>query len=133
MGQYTGYANIIQEANYIGREVEPIPTWMPNHGVLQTEWEFTTGNNEYTKIQELRLCPWITDLLKPGDEEDTWVMMGVSRKQPRKSSRQFQFKIVQEDGAIGETNNTLYLSGVVRGYDEKSEDYQTVIDYFSIK
>ena len=34
MGQYTGYANIIQEANYIGREVEPIPTWMPNHGVL---------------------------------------------------------------------------------------------------
>lgn len=136
-GGYCGYANLVAEAAVTGEEYPDIPDWMLHDGVLQTEWSFSTEDYEYSKVYEIDLNQWVADLMKPNLQgKDEWTMMGVSSKYPRQTSRQFQFKIVSSDDstkAIGDTNNTLYLSGVVRSYQEEAQEYQILINFFSIK
>ena len=119
-GGYCGYANLVAEAAITGEDYPEIPDWMAHGGVY-----------------EIDLNQWIADLMKPNLQgSGEWTMMGVSSKKPRKTSRQFQFKIVSSDGltkAIGDTNNTLYLSGVVRSYQEQAEEDQIHINFFSIR
>ena len=130
-GEYSGYANFVEEAGHIGVEIPSIPDWMPRDGVLQTEWQFTTGVGEYIKIYELKLNEWLLDLLKP-TSDGSWTMIGVSSKNNRKTGRLFQFRIAEKGGAVGATNNTLCLSGVAREQSPE-EGYQMLIKYFSIK
>ena len=136
-GKYCGYANLVAEAAVTGEDYPDIPDWMPHSGVLQTEWNFSTEAHEYSKVYEIDLNEWIADLMKPNLQgNDEWTMMGISSKNPRKTSRQFQFKIVSSDGsteAIGDTNNTLCLSGVERRYQGEVQGYQIHINFFSIK
>lgn len=137
-GGYSGYANLIAEAERTGVNYpKEALDWMPRKGVLQTEWTFDTGNEEYSKIYEIDLNEWIADLMKPNlNSTNEWTMMGVSSKKPRKTSRQFQFKIVASNGsikAIGDTNNTLYLSGVVGQENQEKTECQIHINFFSIK
>lgn len=138
-GKYCGYANLLaEEAKKTGADhPEEAPDWMPNRGVLQTEWTFDTGNEEYSKIFKIDLNEWIAALMKPNlKSTNEWTMMGVSSKKPRKTSRQFQFRIVTSDGstkAIGDTNNTLYLSGVVGQENQEKTECQININFFSIK
>lgn len=130
-GRFSGYANLAGEKMYPDPKDDTlfpwVPDWMPKGGVLQTEWNFTTGNKD-TYVFNLNLCEWILDLLKYREDDDKWILMGLTKK--NNLSRLFQFKVVSPDGSVGNTNNILALSRVERGNQDEALCH---IGYFSIK
>lgn len=131
MGTFTGYANM---ANQIidGRISEgvrhpDVPGWMPNGGVLKTEWTFTADTE--TRLYEISLNTWILDLLKPIPTTGEWGLIGLANNKQDTTSRAFQFRLLTDDGRVGTTNSTLVLSRVHKVL----EDNSVSIGFFSIR
>ena len=77
-----GYANLAGQ-KYAGNEnngVYPdVPDWMPNSGILQTEWDITAAKE--TEVLEIDLSTWLLPMLKPMDADfglDTYRLIGVA-------------------------------------------------------
>ena len=107
-----------------------VPAWMPNGGILQTEWEFTAQSDTFKKT--IAFHPWILPMLKPVDGEsfeNGCGLIGVDVAQS--APLLFRFKLVHlGSGAIGESSNTLRV-GMIRGepipYDPEMRFYSSII------
>lgn len=91
-----------------------VPSWMPNGGILQTEWEFTAESDTHKLTIDLE--EWILPMLKPIDGEDfsRCALIGVNRG--TKAPLLMRFKIVRLiTGAVGESRNTLRIGVPVSG------------------
>ena len=102
-GECTGYINIagtlVNALQYPEEYFSSVPTWMPREGILQTEWQFTTGEKvSGPKEYYIYLGSWLLPLLKPVfPNQDYWTMMGLASDKWNKASRLFRFS-VQEEG-----------------------------------
>lgn len=83
----TGYAALYaQEID--GLENIAPPSWMPNGGILQTEWVVPkngSGNTPESFVLYLDVFTWILDLVKPkantngvGRNEQLWCLIGMT-------------------------------------------------------
>lgn len=131
IGTFTGYANmagkIIDGAGGITDTHPDIPSWMTRNGILQTEWQFVAEGT--TQLYVINLNEWIIDLLKPIPELGGWGLIGLSNKKQDRTSRPFQFRLLDDAGQVGNTNNTLLLSRVSK----PSTDDSVSIGFFSIR
>lgn len=108
-----GYYNLVGQHYMCFQEFdqyEPVPEWMPNGGILQTEWEFVaTAKTERINIS---LNSWLLPMLKPiggyWDNEE-YLLIGVHAD---KAPLLMQFRLVNGK-AVGECKNTLCV-GVAR-------------------
>lgn len=121
---HLGYKNQL-EGRYVYDKYKPTilfqstPSWMPNNGLLQTEW--TLPNSTSLSI---RLNEWIVPLVKPMNETtrlgqpnfSTWSfdnkcyvasIIGVAQK--IRASRLFKFCLADEDGIIYPCQHTLKI------------------------
>ena len=136
-GLFTGFANIANREKPNSGQFPEVPEWMSRNeqedpdlykGVLQTEWEFTTGNNT-SYVLELNINTWILPLLKPSDEDGyNWTLMGVPTQRPNKYTRLFQFRVVKED-QIGIAENFMAISDV--SYNPQNNE--CLVKYLSIR
>lgn len=105
-----GYANLVGQrySSYQENELYPdVPRWMPNNGILQTEWEFTAEKEK--EVLEIEIGTWLLPMLKPIDgdfENDTYGLIGVSNRSI--APLLFQFRLVK-DGTVGLCQNTLRI------------------------
>ena len=113
-----GYANLVG-AKYACNEnndVYPdVPDWMPNGGILQTEWEVTAAAE--TEVLEIDLSTWLLPMLKPAEADfdlDTYGLIGVANSCI--APLLFRFCVVK-DGVVGPCMNTLRV-GLAKERDE---------------
>ena len=103
-----GYANLVgtQYKNSSSGVYYPdVPDWMPNNGILQTEWEFTATAE--TERLDIALGAWLLPLLKPVKADfslDTYGLIGVANT--CYAPLMFRFCVVK-DGIVGECRDTL--------------------------
>ncbi len=84
-----------------------VPSWMPNGGYLQTEWEVLDAAEEI----KIDLKRWLLPMLKPIDPaaEDPWASCGmIGLGTAEKAALLMQWRLVRrKDGAVGESRDTL--------------------------
>lgn len=102
-----GYANLagkyFKDADS-GIIYPAVPDWMPNNGILQTEWEFTaTGETEKLDIV---LTEWLLPMLKPveGDFSNGCTLIGIAKGVSAPILMQF---CLVKNGIVGVCKNTL--------------------------
>lgn len=99
---------------------QEVPPWMPNNGYLQTEWAI--GTSGYLTIN---LCSWFTPMCKPCSEEkgtsldgvfkthsilkDNYIARTIGVGQNPCAGKLFQFRLVDEDGIIYPSQDTLSI------------------------
>jgi hypothetical protein len=90
----------------------PVPSWMPNQGVLQTSWTVTSENGDTTATINLDIFNWILDLVKPvGDQNNEWSLIGVQTG--AQAPRLFKFILYDEtDQTFGKSTDILRVGGV---------------------
>lgn len=112
-----GYARLAGQHYASGKNTAiypEVPSWMPNGGILQTEWEFTAESDTHKLTIDLE--EWILPMLKPIEGEDfsRCALIGVSRG--TNAPLLMRFKIVRLiTGAVGESRNTLRIGVPVSG------------------
>ena len=145
-GAYSGYKNIAGQP-FDGTQLDQfhpqVPNWMPNNGVLKTEWHFTSDEkgSDYTLILDLNT--WILDLLKLNNilmntpdykGAQVWTLMGIGNGYYNSRNRLFQFRIESEDGnKLGSAKNTVRIgSAIFCVREEKLSLEESGISYLSI-
>lgn len=78
-----------------------IPPWMPNQGILQTEWDIPLDSNATTITLNLDIHTWILDLVKPAhttvqEDINDWCLIGVTSSARNTAPRLFRFIIYDE-------------------------------------
>ena len=128
-----GYANLAGQ-KYASNEnngVYPdVPDWMPNSGILQTEWDITAAKE--TEVLEIDLSTWLLPMLKPMDADfglDSYRLIGVSNSCI--APLLFQFCVVK-DGVVGPCRNTLRV-GLAKERDEDGSWTPCVIAGVAVK
>lgn len=145
-GAYSGYRNIAGQpfdGAHLDQLHPQVPNWMPNNGVLKTEWHFTSNEKGSDYKLNLDLNTWILDLLKLNnllaDAPDyegvqVWTLMGIGNRYYDSRNRLFQFRIESEDGKkLGSTKNTVRIgSAIFRIKEEELSLEESGIFYLSI-
>lgn len=125
-GLYSGYRNIAGEPfdeAHLDSLHPQVPNWMPNNGVLKTEWHFTSDEKGSDYKLSLDLNTWILDLLKLNnflldapeyEGAQVWTLMGVGNSYYNSRSRLFQFRIESQDGKkLGNAKNTVRIGSAI--------------------
>ena len=126
-----GYANLsgrIYDSSDTGVYYPAVPDWMPNNGILQTEWEFTATAE--TETIEIDLGTWLLPMLKPIEadfDNDAYGLIGVTNSAI--APLLFQFRLAK-NGTVGECRNTLRV-GLRMG--SETDDYDGSVTYFPRK
>lgn len=105
-----GYANLVQSYRNFSSPYPDVPDWMPNNGILQTEWELTAEAE--TQELEIDLCTWLLPMLKPdrgGDFDDGCRLIGIAKGVS--APLLFKFCVVK-DGVVGRCVDTLRVGQI---------------------
>lgn len=108
-----GYANLAGQyyAGYVNGEVyPPVPDWMPNNGILQTEWSFTAGAE--TEKLDIDYSEWLLPMLKPNPGDFSRGTYGLIGVYSAAAPLLMQFRLVHR-GIVGNCYNTFCV-GVPR-------------------
>ena len=103
-----GYANLVGTRygpSTSGIEYPSVPDWMPNGGILQTEWPFIATSK--TQTIEISLTDWLLPMLKPKGADFSngeYYLIGIANK--TLAPLLFQFRLTKGEN-IGECRNTL--------------------------
>ena len=143
-----GYARLAGQKYASSRNSETcypeVPDWMPNGGILQTEWAFTAV--ESTEHVTIDLRRWLMPMLKPvgGQWERGCELIGIGvgangdESHTTRASLLMRFKVVHKGtGEVGQTVDTLRVGRVskvemsVRG--DANDGYAISGLYTSIK
>lgn len=125
-GIYSGYRNIAGQP-FDGTHPDQfhphVPEWMPNNGVLKTEWHFISDEKGSDYKLSLDLNAWILDLLKLNNSlleapeyegAQVWTLMGVGNSYYNSRSRLFQFRVESQDGKkLGTAKNTVRIGSAI--------------------
>lgn len=112
-----GYANLVgqyykSDRNKATSVYPAVPEWMPNSGILQTEWLFTAEAG--THSLQIDLEQWILPMLKPlnASFDNGCGLIGVANR--CSAPLLMQFRVVRlSDGAVGQSSDTLRIGSAV--------------------
>lgn len=118
-----------------------IPPWMPNQGILQTEWDIPLDSSATTATLNLDIYTWILDLVKPAHtntiQEDItdWCLIGVTSSARNTAPRLFRFIIYDETTkTYGYPSEILKIGSVmVEPNSNNTAINNCTIDYISIQ
>ena len=143
----TGYAALYAQAQVNGdtmglKNIAP-PSWMPNGGILQTEWvipKSESGNTPESFTLYLDVFTWILDLVKPkantngvGRNEQSWCLIGTTSTHQDHAPRLFRFVLYDETTQeFGVTFDTLRIGSVNVIPPNAETELKCNIDYLSI-